>query len=222
MKKNRSLIPAVLVLLLILSLAAGCDKEPDVTSYAGSSAVSSLAQVSEEASSENLNTVLFAEDFESGMDRWTTAEGNWTVTDDDSKVLAQSDRDAWEAIATAGEPGWTDYSVSARVKIHNGYAGLLGRVDTEGNMYLFDVNELGFCVWRKYQEGWSQLTADNEYPVSIDEWHTLKMTFEGSAIKVYIDDVQVGDTVSDNLIGSGKIGLRSSYGTFSADDIVVE
>ena len=238
MKKVKSSFLVLMVLMLVASSLAGCvQPSGQVSSAVSSSEVSSEAAVSSETEasseteiSESLSSevelpgddALFAEDFEAGMDDWTTAEGNWSIVNDGTSVLKQSDRDAWEAIATAGDLGWTDYSVSGKFKLHNGYAGLLGRVDADGNMYLFDVNELGYCIWRKYQEGWSQLTSDNEYPVSVDEWHTFKMTFEGSTITAFIDGEQVGAPVTDNLIGSGKIGIRSSYGTFSIDDIVVE
>jgi hypothetical protein len=165
---------------------------------------------------------LFTENFESGASRWTTVEGTWGVVQDGTSVYRQSNRDAWEAIATAGDVGWTDYSYSARFKLFNGYCGILGRVDANGNMYLFDFNEYGYSVWAKYQEGWSQILPDVEFDFGADKWHNVKIRFAGNQITLFIDGTQMGDPITNNLITSGKIGVRCSYGTFAIDDIVVE
>ena len=193
-------------------------------STAGSSAASSSAAptATKGATPTSSASKLFTENFESGMSRWTTGEGTWAIATDGNSVLRQSNRDAWEAIATAGDTGWTDYSYSARFKLTNGYCGILGRVDANGNMYLFDFNEYGYSVWAKYQEGWSQILPDQEFAFGADTWHNIRIRFAGNKITLFIDGTQMGDPITNNLITAGRIGVRSSYGTFSIDDIVVE
>ncbi len=219
----------------------GSSEEP-VSSQEQSSASSSAASAAASSSASSIAptvtkaptptnaaaTELFAEDFESGMDRWTTIEGTWAVVQDGTKALKQSNRDAWEAIATAGDTGWTDYTVTIRFKLHNGYFGLLGRVKDADNLYLFDLNELGYSVWCKSGGGYNHTLPDITFAsiskpnLAVDQWHTAAITFAGNQITLFLNGQQLGDPINDNTIGNGRIGVRSSYGTFTIDDVTVE
>ena len=193
-------------------------------SQSTSSSVSSAAPTATTAPTPTTaaNTKLFTENFESGMDRWTVSEGNFSIVSDGSKVLKQTNRDLWETVITAGETGWTDYKVTAKIKIHNGYSGLVGRYKDADNLYLFDLNEFGYSLWRKYEGGFVQLVSDTNMTIYVDQWHTAAIDFSGNQIRLYLDGEQLGDVINDNLIGNGKIGFRSSNGTFSVDDVTVE
>jgi len=47
---------------------------------------------------------------------WSKSGGTWSIVSDGSQVLQQSDSGSARAREFAGDTGWTDYSVQARVK----------------------------------------------------------------------------------------------------------
>src|SRR5690242_18618775 len=59
---------------------------------------------------------VFSSDFESGSTGWSKSGGTWSVVSDGSQVFQQSDAGSARAREFAGDTGWTDYSVQARVK----------------------------------------------------------------------------------------------------------
>ena len=75
---------------------------------------------------------LFTDDFQDGdAAGWSKSGGSWSVVTDDSLVYRQSSTGA-DAKAQAGDPGWADQTVQARVKPtgFNGtdrFAGVLAR-----------------------------------------------------------------------------------------------
>src|SRR5690242_2485738 len=60
---------------------------------------------------------VFSADFESGSTSgWSKSGGTWAIASDGSQVLQQSDTGSERAREFAGDTGWTNYSVQARVK----------------------------------------------------------------------------------------------------------
>src|SRR2546427_303721 len=83
---------------------------------------------------------LFSDDFEDGNSSgWTTSGGTWAVADDGSRVLQQSGTSS-DARARAGSSSWTDYTVTARVKLTavngtNRFAAFLARTQSDTSYY---------------------------------------------------------------------------------------
>ncbi len=215
--------PGSLVLAVLMAIAlpwlAGCAPEPTATPVPTEPATPTPEPT---ATPTAAASGFLEEDFESGSDAWTTQGGTWSLVEDESQVLQQENVEAFETFATAGDLGWTDYTVTARIKVLSGYGGLLGRFDKDGNTYLFDFGESTFAVWRRFAGGWTAIVPDTEFPFFYDTWHTVRLVFSGNQITLFIDGVQQGEPITDNLIGSGKMGFRTSYGSIRVDDVIVE
>jgi pectate lyase len=60
---------------------------------------------------------LFSDDFNDGdSSGWSKSGGTWSVVTDGSGALEQTDSGSERARQFAGDTGWTDYQVQARVK----------------------------------------------------------------------------------------------------------
>ncbi|MET0495370.1 MAG: hypothetical protein ABW000_19785 [Actinoplanes sp.] len=83
---------------------------------------------------------VFTAAFESGSTgEWSKSGGTWTVVADGSRTLRQSNASSENARDLAGDTGWTDYPVSARVKPlafgSGGFAGLPARAKSSTTYY---------------------------------------------------------------------------------------
>ncbi len=126
---------------------------------------------------------------------------------------------------------WTDYSVQAQVQFPSGAVGggLAGRLNpTTGARYTVwvypDTSLLRLIEWSDW-DSWSQI-AEVSIPLVGNTWHTAKLDFSGSRIRVYWDGGLLIDAV-DSTYTSGGISLdTSSYQSTGAylmavDDVAV-
>jgi hypothetical protein len=82
----------------------------------------------------------FSDNFEDGNHNgWSKSGGTWAVVSDGSRALQQSNATTDNARVFAGDSGWTDYTVSARVKPislgSGGFVGLLARAKGSTSFY---------------------------------------------------------------------------------------
>lgn len=132
---------------------------------------------------------------------------------------AQSWAPEWLPYSIIGDSKWTDYEVSSDIYFDNGgWAGLMGRVSNTGNGW--DNNANGYYA-RLYQDGGVALySADSRYKGSRDrqlavgsakdwkwnQWHNLKLRFEGEKITVLVDGVETL-SATDNEHQRGVAGF---------------
>lgn len=181
---------------------------PDVTN--------SPAQV---AVSMQVGNLLFSDNFSSGAGNWTVVPaGNgsaWSVT---SGVYSFNGTGG-ETESYAGSSSWTDYTVSADVKLSslNDYpGGLRGRVNTS--------NGASYGVWIYPAEGVLKLfrigfwNVDTQLAVlgqsahitmDTSNFHHLRLCFQGSTIQVYYDNV-LQITATDSTYTQGAISFDTS------------
>lgn len=133
----------------------------------------------------------------------------------------------------AGDPAWTDYSVSADVHFLSATsASVMGRIDSA------DVFKNGHAHWpsgyvlRVRRNGaWELLsTAYGKTPVvtllsgaaklNPEKWHRLSLGFHGKRIVVLLDGAQLA-TVEDATHTHGMFALGSEWGRTQFDNLSV-
>ncbi len=169
---------------------------------------------------------VFSSDFESGAGGWSKSGGTWSVVSDGSQVFQQSDATSERAREFAGDTGWTDYSVQARVKATSfgsstAVAALTARVSSATKMYRLSLVG-GTKVQLESMSG-STITvlAALSRTVSTGTWYTLKLTVAGHTISGTIDGTSVG-SATDSTITAGRIGLLTENAAARFDDVVVD
>jgi pectate lyase len=168
---------------------------------------------------------LFSDDFEDGNSTgWTTSGGSWSVVTDGSHALRQSGTGA-DAVARAGSTGWTDYTVTARVKptaygASNRFVGVLARVRTNTSYYYLALTGGGTVVLGKRVSGTLTPLASASFAGTAGSWYTLSLTVSGINLS---GSVAGGPSLSatDSAYPSGQTGFATSYASGELDDVVV-
>ncbi|MGW5699117.1 ricin-type beta-trefoil lectin domain protein, partial [Streptomyces asiaticus] len=131
----------------------------------------------------------------------------------------------WDALtdphALLGDVSWGNYTVSSDVMLEQpGYAELLGRAgghdyDRTGgqNAYRLRVSDTGAWSILNSNTGGSvsTLARGTTGALGTNRWHTLALTFSGTAITAVIDGATVG-SVNDRTWAAGQIGYGTSQG----------
>ncbi|MBD2843929.1 glycoside hydrolase family 9 protein [Paenibacillus sp. IB182496] len=197
----------------------------DTTSDAVSTAVQSGPAVGPIAPPPVLP--LLTEDFEDGTaDGWTAGSGTWTVTDGVYAGQAGSG----QSLAVAGDAGWTDYELEAKVNVTNNTngnkdAGLVFRYADADNFYVLflknDDRSGRKMELVKYVDG-VKTTLDYANPsVAAETYYTYRIVADGDSLEVYQDDV-LQLSATDSAHAAGKIGARVYASTLALfDDFVV-
>ncbi|CAM4458251.1 S-layer homology domain-containing protein [Paenibacillus tarimensis] len=171
------------------------------------------------AQAANAEAVMFEDHFEDGdLTGWTTLAGSaWNVS---SGELVFGDPGS-EAIITAGDPMWTDYSFESRVKIGTGYPGLAARMQDKDNFYLFryDPAKKGVDLAVR-KNGTDTLLQEASFNPANGSWVTFKIVVKGNIIQGFVDGHKLIE-VYDDTFRSGAVGFRSRWAPFAADDIIV-
>lgn len=178
-------------------------------------------------------TSLFSDDFQDGnADGWTffttNTASSWGVMADSADaanlVLAHGSNANNEAYATAGEAGWQDYSVEARVKLRNvePYPGLLARYTNSNNYYMLRINKASEARLEFSKKVAGATTIFASYPLGTagDTWYTLRITVRGNVLRGYLNGSSLFE-VTDTALDSGKIGFRTNWGPSAFDNVVV-
>jgi hypothetical protein len=129
----------------------------------------------------------------------------------------------------AGNPSWTDYTVSADVQLAslNDYpGGLRGRVNTttgssygvwiypaERTLKLFQIGQWNIDAGFALLGQASQLNMDTN-------WHNLRLAFQGTNIQVYYDNTLV-ITATDANYAQGAVALDVSNQPIAFDNVTV-
>lgn len=102
-------------------------------------------------------------------------------------------------------------------------AGLVFRYKDNQNYYVLSANALKNNVHLyKVSNGQQKLLGEKNMPVSSNEWHLLKVVYDGKKIRCFFENAMVIE-VLDDTFSSGGIGLwtkSDSYVLF--DDLVLQ
>ena len=134
---------------------------------------------------------------------------------------AQSWAPEWMPYTILGDRNWKDYEVSADVNFDiEGWAGIMGRVigtgtgyGTKPSGYYLNISADGACSLyvskqdEKIEMG-TLLASSRVLNIVINQWHNLMLSFTGSTITGFVDNVKVL-TATDSTYLKGMVGLVS-------------
>ncbi|WP_371741882.1 family 16 glycoside hydrolase [Herbiconiux sp. VKM Ac-2851] len=169
-------------------------------------------------------SVLSGETFESAsLGGWTGISGSWAAGGTPG-ALRQS-ATAGEAIASTGNPAWTDYTVSARVTplTAGGNAGVLVRYTDTSNfaMLRVDVAASTLDLYTKVA-GVLTLVASQPFASRPGEFVSLRADVRGSTITGWADGSPlITWTNPGTSLASGKVGVRTAASSGAFDEVVV-
>lgn len=174
--------------------------------------------------------LLAAEDFEDAAEGWSAAPASSMTIEDDGgngvcRLSSSTDSTAW-----LESSGWTDYTVSARIKPVSGKryfsAGVAVRV-IDQDSYIFirmSGGETSITKAELYQweNGNAISLAVADMSFEYGEWYDFEVTAEYNTVTARIN----GETVFDSeaipsKYGTGTAAIKARYGTAFFDDIRV-
>lgn len=120
-----------------------------------------------------------------------------------------------------GDAGWTNYQVSVDVQPGDGgAAALLGRVtETRGKSpkgYILKLAGTGDWTLLAYTNS----LASGRAALANRPWHNLKLVFEGSIVRPFVDDAQVASVASTHY-SAGLVGLGTFMSAPSFDNLAI-
>jgi hypothetical protein len=139
-------------------------------------------------------------------------------------------QDDSDAFTLAGDPSWSDYTVSTDVDLQQaGTAELLGRANTQTRpqshqaAYELRVSDSGAWSINKNTSAGnlSTLLSGTHAAPGLNSWHNLSLGFSGDEITAKLDGATLG-TVHDNSYPTGQVGLGVvGYQTDQFDNLSV-
>jgi hypothetical protein len=162
-----------------------------------------------------------------------THNDSWVAGDEDGKTyleqhLLHDQPERWQPLFVTGDPLWTSYTVSAKLRPLSmaESAGIVFRYHTNRHYYAFTIfggRKARLALKLPIEEkirvvDWKELgSADVSYDVR--QYHELKVENDGSKIRAYLDGKLVIEA-SDGEILSGRAGITANIPARFTDFVV--
>ena len=160
---------------------------------------------------------------------WNVVSGNWSVAadpaDPTNQVLMHT-YNSGAGIISTGDPSWTDYTVSMRIKAASGaYPGILARFKDNKNYYYFQISQpTNTLVLSKTVNGTATTLKTVPFTTTANKWYTLKMVLIGNSIRCYAVVNGVDQFIADytdTTFTSGMVAIRNNWANAYVDDVNV-
>jgi pectate lyase len=142
---------------------------------------------------------------------WTIADGLWAgVTSDQGRVVRHAAGPSYGHLV-AGSADWTDYSVTARMRLtplSTGFAGVAARYRDRGDYYACGVYYASAVRLWRVRGGIVTLLDARRQAVATDRFHDVRLVVKGSHLSCVFDDTTVL-TGTDATFPSGRIALMA-------------
>jgi hypothetical protein len=168
---------------------------------------------------------VFCEDFETGTAQWTVLQGAWVTAIDGTSVYS-CPLGTNEARSIAGNATWSDYTVSARIKLIQLGVGkriyLAARATDASNWYgasFYNDSTLAIQI-RKKVAGTSSTLASADFAWVTGRWYRVTLKLNGSTLTMSIDGTLLL-TATDTSFTAGRIALLADQSQISVDDVIV-
>ncbi|MGD0519140.1 MAG: alpha-L-arabinofuranosidase C-terminal domain-containing protein, partial [Thermoguttaceae bacterium] len=137
---------------------------------------------------------LFDDDFSNGSEAWKTVHGQWVV---EGGALQQTSNDS-DCLATAGDPSWTDYTLSLKARKLGGNEGFLIIFNAQPDNQLMWWNIGGWGNSKHALErrtGSGNVPFGNDVPgrVETDRWYDVRVEVGGQSVRCYLDGKLIHD-----------------------------
>jgi hypothetical protein len=173
------------------------------------------------------SSTLFSDNFESYPlaslpAAWTPVSGSWSVQQDGTQVLEQTNPDtSAEKRVLAGSVNWTDYVFQADVKpgANSPSSGLqlVARETDSNNYYSFGLWSNTWYLKKRVAGTQTELASGNFTFTS--QFYTLTFSLQGTTLSATINGSTVV-TLTDTSLSSGQIGF-GSRAMSEIDNVVV-
>ena len=162
-----------------------------------------------------------------------TPAAKWRVQKDgDNRVLAQLDRNATDgrfAMAVVKDSSYKNLRLSVRGKPVSGdvdqAVGLVWRYRDADNYYLARANALerNVRLYRVVNGNRIKFAGKEDVELKTNEWITLKIEHQGTAIRVALNDKELFESQDKILTEAGKVGVWIKADSVSYfDDVTAE
>ena len=172
---------------------------------------------------------LFRDDFErdpvgAQPAGWTADDGRWDgVVQDGSHAVRHATGQSYGHLV-AGSAGWTDYAVSARIRLtplSTGFAGVAARYRDRGDYYACGVYYASAVRLWRVRAGTATLLDARRMDVATDRFHDVRMVVKGDQVSCEFDQTAVL-TAADGSFSSGRIAfVAGSDEAAELDDVLV-
>ncbi len=172
--------------------------------------VSSLLIFSPSTHGQEGWTTLFSDDFEDGNANGWDLPDTWQVEQDNGNTILQGSTHSFANLETGND--WTNYRLSLRVNIIRQGLHINVRVNDEGR-YFIGIGEDDLYLAKSF---WANPDAEDlaqsNFPIALNEWHTVAVTINNSHIVVNVDGVnRIDYTDNDNPHMQGRFSLESIW-----------
>ncbi|GIF00429.1 fibronectin type III domain-containing protein [Paractinoplanes rishiriensis] len=173
--------------------------------------------------------VVFTDDFEGGtVGAWQLTGGQWGLSTDGSRVLRQSRSGAAATQATGGDPAWSGYTLTARVKPTSlsrpqAAAGIAVRAGTDSG-YQLVLRPGNRAELVRVSAGQPTRLAEALITVRPSRWYDLRLRVEGDQLHgtVTSPSETVTLTATDTTLSTGAIAMVTQQAAASFDDVTVD
>ncbi len=170
-------------------------------------------------SAEAVETQIFYDDFESGIDNWDLGQG-WSVILDNGNHVLQGTQHTFTTTYLEGVPN----KLELKLKLLQGaiHINTRSKQTPEGlNRYFIGLNEGGSYIQKQINNDFQPLK--NGKGISLNEWHNIKIEIIGSRIDVFVDDNLVLSVQDKDLLNEGDISFETHDNSIAyVDDVKVE
>jgi TPR repeat protein len=131
--------------------------------------------------------VLWQSDFKRAPKEWQKVGGTWKVV---GRALRQTGND-WGARMLAGDPLWTDYTLSLKARKLGGAQGFLILFQVQGDQEKSWWNLGG---WDNVAHGLETPGVDLKFvpgKIELDRWYDIRIEIKGCQIRCYLDGALV-------------------------------
>ncbi len=176
-----------------------------------------------------VSSLPFGDDFESGISNWTAlyGPGSWSVADvGGNNWFRGSVSDGRDSAAqTAGDSGWTDYSIDVdavtdTVLRRGDGPVVLARVVDAGNHYAFRYDNRRWVIEEVVGGSATKLGQGGRTGLSTGTTYDIRVEVQGSNLRLFVNG-SLEVSVSDASHAAGAIGLGVSGSVSRFDNVAV-
>lgn len=165
----------------------------------------------------------FSDTFDDGnADGWSKSGGSWSVVTDGSPALRQDNAGSEHARQFAGDTGWTDYTLRARVKpvTLDGFAAVLARASSATTFVRLALLPGDRAELQAVASGQVTVLASARAGTAPGAWHTLTVQVKGTSVTASVDSTRLGPATFA-APSKGRIGLSTGHASAVFDDVTV-